>query len=245
MEYKYTSIVLGKRDVGETDRIYALYTLEGGKVQVLAKSVRKPQAKLAGYLENFTLADVSVAKNQGMGKVTGVVVENGFASLRMQYYSISKVLATLNVFNKVVDLGHKDQKIFELLRDYLEAVDSQSLVFPTITPDCFEDKIDLLSSIFLFKMLNLLGYGIETKLCPECGKAHQSWGEFFFSAESGGLVCKECSKSGKSKLMISANSVKLMNLSLKNNPKSFLKIKVSGRDVDFLDMAIRDILAWI
>ena len=60
MEYKYTSIILDKKDVGETDRIYSFYTLEGGKIQSLAKGVRKSGAKLAGSLENFLFAGVIV-----------------------------------------------------------------------------------------------------------------------------------------------------------------------------------------
>ena len=38
MEYKYTGIILNKRDVGETDRIYSIYTLEGGKIRMQGNS---------------------------------------------------------------------------------------------------------------------------------------------------------------------------------------------------------------
>ncbi len=54
MEYRYTAIVLGKKEVGETDRLYTFYTREQGKVRVVAKGVRKPEAKLAGQLENLS-----------------------------------------------------------------------------------------------------------------------------------------------------------------------------------------------
>lgn len=247
MEYKYTSIILGKRDVGEADRIYSLYTLEGGKIQVLAKSVRKSQAKLAGYLENFTFADITVAKNMGMGKITGAVVENSFQSIRTQYFPVSRVMASLNVFNKIVDFDHRDQAVFWLLREYLEAVDSQSLISPTLEESELEEKISLLDAIFIFKLLNFLGYGIEIDACAECGRENGKHGsaELFFSAKSGGTVCKDCAKKGKAHLGLSQNAIKLMHLSLKNGIKPFMKIKASRKDIDFLSIANREILGWM
>lgn len=247
MEYKYTSIILGKKDVGETDRIYSLYTLEGGKIQTLAKSVRKSGAKLAGLLENFTYVDISVARNQGMGKITGAVVENNFSSLRMEYDSISKAFESLNIFNKLVDLNQRDPELFMLLKEYLEAIDSQSLVSSTILSSDFKDKIDLLSAIFLFKLLNSLGYGIELDLCAECGKEYKKSQdeEFFFSAKSGGLICDYCARNIQSQLKLSGNTIKLMRLSLENGIKPFMKLKVKRKDVDFLSITINEILAWI
>ncbi|KKW05536.1 MAG: repair protein RecO protein [Candidatus Moranbacteria bacterium GW2011_GWE1_49_15] len=247
MEYKYTSIVLGKRDVGETDRIYSLYTLEGGKVQALAKGVRKTGAKLAGLLENFTYADISVARNQGMGKITSSVVENGFPSLRRDYYSLSKTLSIFNIFNKIVDLDHKDPAVFMLLREFLEAVDSQSLISSTMKAEDYEDRIELLSSVFLYKLLDTLGYGSQIDGCAECGKeiGKSVEADVFFSARSGGLVCSECGSKTGNILSLSGNSVKLMHISLKNNLKSFARLKAQRKDVNHIKMAIREILAWI
>jgi recombinational DNA repair protein (RecF pathway) len=41
------ALFLSKRDVGETDRICTIYTLEGGKIKSIAKGVRKAHAKLS------------------------------------------------------------------------------------------------------------------------------------------------------------------------------------------------------
>ncbi|KKT87698.1 MAG: repair protein RecO protein, partial [Candidatus Moranbacteria bacterium GW2011_GWC2_45_10] len=232
MEYKYTSIVLGKRDVGETDRIYSLYTLEGGKVQALAKGVRKTGAKLAGLLENFTYADITVARSRGMGKITSSVVENNFSSLRSDYYALSKIVSSFNIFNKIVELDHKDPVVFETIKEYLEAIDSQSLVFSTMDNSEYEDKVELLTSVFLLKLLECLGYGGETEGCVECGKKITEE-KIAFSAKSGGMVCSECNGAVRSQLFLSVNSVKLMRMATKNNLKSFVRLKVQRKDVNF------------
>jgi len=244
MEYKYTSIVLGKKDVGETDRIYFLYTLEGGKIQVLAKGVRKSGAKLAGLLENLTLADISIAKNQGIGKIISSVVENNFSSLRSDYYSLSKALFSINIFNHLIELDQKDLMIFDILREYLEALDSQSLISATLEVNQYEEKIELLTVVFLLKLLEILGYGREMSACVECGQ-NVSTENVAFSSKSGGLICEQCNRLLRAQLLLSANAIKLMRLASRGNIKSFGKLKVQKKDVDFVKMAIQEMLEWI
>ncbi|EKE16470.1 MAG: recombination protein RecO [uncultured bacterium] len=244
MEYKYTSIILGKKDVGETDRIYFLYTLENGKVQALAKGVRRAQAKLAGSLENFTYADITVVRNQGMGKVTSSVIENSFPSIRRDYDSLSKVFNAVNIFNKVVDFGNEDKEVFILLKQYLETMDSQSLIAATMNPVEYEEKLELLTAIFLWKLLNVLGYGSELNSCADCGSPVDK-DDIYFSAQSGGIICKKCFEANRNKLMLSLNAVKLMRIAVGNEMKFFARIKVQRKDVNFLKMAIKEILAWI
>ena len=48
MDYKYNGIILSKKDVAETDRIYSIYTREAGKIRVLGKGVRNPTLNWQG-----------------------------------------------------------------------------------------------------------------------------------------------------------------------------------------------------
>ena len=60
-ENRFTAIVLKKKEIGETDRLYTFYTDTIGKVQFVAKGVRNSEAKLAGQLETLMLGLVIVA----------------------------------------------------------------------------------------------------------------------------------------------------------------------------------------
>ncbi len=51
--YTIEGIVLKRRAVGEADRILTLFTRQQGKIQVLAKGIRKIQSRRAGHLEPF------------------------------------------------------------------------------------------------------------------------------------------------------------------------------------------------
>ncbi len=62
MTYKVTGVILNKKNWGEYDRLFILYTLELGKLAVVGPSVRRVTSKLAGNLETFVLANFTLAK---------------------------------------------------------------------------------------------------------------------------------------------------------------------------------------
>lgn len=237
MEYKYTGIILSKRDVGETDRIYSIYTMEGGKIRSLAKGVRKPEAKLASSLENITLADITVVRTKGLGKITGSIIENNFTALKRDYDAIREVFLALNVFDRLVDLESPDKNIFEILRGFLEAVDEESLKGNI-------EKYTLLRLGFIVKILFELGYAVEVSSCVSCRKA-LSQDSLFFSSQHGGVLCAECSSKNYSMTIpIRTNAVKMLRLFLKNGMKNLAKIRVEKEDCDSTCLVIEDFIKW-
>ena len=162
MEYKYTAIILNKRNVGETDRICTMYSLEGGKIKSVAKGVRKPQAKLAASLESITLADVTIVRSRGLGKITGSIVENNFTAIKKDEQSLLNVFAVFHLFDKLVDFENPDQRVFQLLQKYLESMEKS-------VGGGDEQKYLIFRYGFMVKLLDALGYAIGVDVCAACG----------------------------------------------------------------------------
>jgi DNA repair protein RecO (recombination protein O) len=59
--YQTECIILGRRDYGEADRVLITLTPEG-RLDLLAKGVRKPTSRKSGHLELFTRARLLVAR---------------------------------------------------------------------------------------------------------------------------------------------------------------------------------------
>lgn len=236
MDYKYTGIILGKRDIGEADRIYSIFTLEAGKIQAKAVGVRKPGAKLAGALENFTLADISVAKKQGMGKITGSIIEDNFSNLRGNLDALVLVFEAVKIFDQLVGLEEKDKNFFYLLLEYLKTIDKIA--------GNSREKLSLINVGFIFKLLDLLGYKIEANKCVHCGSKLNVSGNFF-SAEQGGIVCKVCASKLQNNLKVSSNAIKLIRIFFANNLKSLAKLKAGENDVRELKLVSQTFLNWI
>jgi len=237
MDYKYTGIILGKRDVGETDRIYTIYTLESGKIRVLAKSVRKANAKLAGFLENFNLAEIFVAKSQGMGKITGSLVISNFSEIRNNLEIVRSVFDSIELLDKLIKDENGDQKIFQLLQEYLETMNN-------VAKENNQDKNEIISLGFAFKLFGELGYKIEVGNCAYCQEKIRE-GNNFFDPEQGGIVCEKCFSSLKTKINANPNAIKILRVFFQNSLKSLVKLKTDKKDLDNLKIIEKEFLNWI
>lgn len=237
MEYKYSGIILNKRDMGEMDRTYTIYTLEGGKIKSLAKSVRRPHAKLASALENITLADITIEKTRGMGKITGSIVENNFTSLKKDSDALLEMFSALGIFDKLVDLENPDKNIFELLKNYLEIADNCAA-----SNDI--EKYALLKLGFTTKLMHELGYTIEASACIICGKP-LSEDSVMFNAKHGGTICSSCAnKNPEMSFSIRTNAVKLLRLFLHNKINALVKIQAKKEDLNSVRLAVDEFLRW-
>jgi DNA repair protein RecO (recombination protein O) len=237
MEYRFTGIVLSKHDVGETDRIYTIYTLEGGKIRSLAKGVRKPHAKLASSLENITLSDIVIIRTKGLGKITSSIVENNFTFIKCDCDALLETFAALTIFEKLVDFENPDEKVFVLLKDYLEAVNTYTAFG--------ENKKQLLIRLgFTVKLLDFLGWTIEVDNCVSCGKTLSK--DFLcFSSQQGGTLCEACS-GDKEKCIVNvkANTIKMLRLFLRNNMRDLYKINADREDCDSVRFVVEDFMQW-
>lgn len=237
MEYKYTAIVLNKRDVGETDRIYTVYTLEGGKMHSVAKGIRKPEAKLASALETLDMIDLTIVKNRGNGKISGSITEKTFPALKNDWDALREVFRGVAFFDKVVEVESVDQKLFFLLLEYIATADAFAhRGLPA-------DKQSLLRMGFSVKLMEFLGYKIEVRACIANGCAF-SGTQFYFSCHMGGFVCRKCAEKVPGMIPASVNSIKMMRIFFQNNLQSFEKISIEKKDLQVLSRLVQSFIAW-
>jgi len=241
MEYKYTGIVLNKKDIGEADRLYNIYTLEQGKITVVARSVRKSKSKLAGKLENFYLIDFTVMKNRGMGNVASSIVENDFPHLHSNFDILKKVFESIRIFSRPLKDEERDLEIFKLLLEYLETMDKLAKNKNTVKAI---KRSNLIEQGFIFKFLDLLGYKIEASKCIESG-GNLSEKNNFFNYSQGGMVCSKYAQGMENTMAVSNNSIKIMRIFFQNNLSSLLKLDVSDRDVNEIRRMSKNFIAWI
>jgi len=239
MEYKYTGIILGKKDIGETDRIYNVYTLEGGRISAIARGVRKPQAKLAGHLENFYLIDLTVMKNKGIGNIASSIVEKNFKDLKNNFDSLEKVFKITKMFNRLINDQEKDVRVFLLFSEYLEALDEI-----TRKSGCDEVQKNLITQGFLFKLLDALGYKLEINRCVKCEGALSAENNFF-DYSRGGIICNNCAVGSGSILPISNNSIKVIRIFFKNKIINLSKLKINQRESSELGHISQTFVKWI
>lgn len=242
MEFKYDSIILSKIDVGETDRIYDVYTREAGKIRAKAIGVKKPNAKLAGNLEPVTHAEIFMARGRGRGNVTGVIALDNFLGIKSDAAALQKVFYVFGIFRRLVTEEEKDEKIFDLISGYLKTIDK--LYINAATGHLRNEQLDIITLGFLFKFLGALGYKTEVGRCVRCG-ANLEPDSNHFSAEAGGIICGGCSGKISRKIRISPDAIKLIRIFLKNKIGNFGKIEAGKNTINNLKIAVNEEINWI
>lgn len=237
MEYKYTAIILNKGDIGETDRIYTAYTLEGGKMKSVAKGVRKPEAKLASSLETLDVVDLTIVKNRGNGKISGSITERTFPALKGNLDAVWEVFRGVALFDRLVEIESVDKQLFLLLLEYISTADDYA------AEGLPSDKHILLRLGFSLKLMELLGYRVEVGKCIACGH-NFSGTRFRFDCHMGGFICQDCTILSPSMIPASASAIKMMRIFFHNNLRSFQKISISKNDLKSLSRLVQSFVSW-
>ncbi len=238
MELRYNAIVLKKKEIGETDRLYTLYTFEQGKVQLVGKGVRKPEAKLAGQLETLTQGSIIAVKGRGIGKIAGAVAEDIFPALRGDFDILHRVLGNMSVFERLVGWDEPDPELHQLLSGYLLLADRLAL-------DGKKEKVFLLSEGFLFQFFSHLGYRIETGICAVSGERLRTGERHFFSPSQGGMLSGEHHHNGEHSFPVSENAIKLIRLFLNNRLEALPRVSAEERDLREISQIARHFFRWI
>lgn len=222
---KYTAIILASREANEVNRLYAMYTLEQGLLKAAAKGVRKPEAKLAGHLEPGTLSEVYVARSRGMGQITGAITLENFDRVKKDFGKLNEFLKVSGFFLKNFSEGERDERIFGLLRGFLEIADDAERAEAT----------DIVAEAFWWKLFDFLGHRPQIMRCVNCGAKLAANSKKYFSAEKGGAVCAGCGSGFKETLPVSDNQIKLLRVFWGNPLEKVVKVRASGAELKGLE----------
>lgn len=177
------AFVLSRRDFRETDQIITLYTLEKGKIEALAKGIKKTTSKNSAFLEPFFLVEAEIIAGKELNRLASVQPIESFKKIRAD---MNKSLLAGNVVNFIGRLLHENEretKIFNLLHswlDYLENSDKFTKVLPVG---------------FIVKLLDVLGFVPELSHCVVCNKKFLNSSlnsKVFFNPAAGGIICSAC-----------------------------------------------------
>jgi DNA repair protein RecO (recombination protein O) len=239
MDYTYTAIILKKREVGETDRLYVLYTREAGKVLALGRGTRKPQAKLAGQLETLNIGMVMVARSKGRGNITGAVAEWYGVALKQNTLALTQVFDALKIFDRMVGGEERDVKLFDLVREYLEAIE-QSLIE---SKDAVVRR--LLTQAFLFQVFSRLGYRLETARSLATGEVLRVDQRYGLSVAEGGLVEWEYAVIKQGIVPMSTDAIKLLRLFFSQRLASLVKVRVKESTLAETQAGLDALTRWV
>ena len=196
--YQTEAIIIKKTKLGEADRILTLYTPRLGKIQAVAKGVRRPRSKMSGHLELLTHSQISFASGKNIDTVTGCQTINSFMTIKNDLCLISYALYISELMNRFTEDHAEDYPLFRLLLDTLLQ----------LHPD---GENELLLRFFELRLLSNVGYRPQLYHCVSC-HSPLSAVKYSFSSKAGGILCPDCAQSQPFSYNISPGALKLLQL---------------------------------
>lgn len=172
------AIVLRHTDWGEADRLLWLFTRETGKVQVVAKGVRKARSRKAGHLEPFTRVELMLAYGRDMPIVTQAEAKEMFLGLRDDLVRVGYASYIIELLDRFTYEEGENIALYRLLSETLGRLNSETQ--PAFAVRYYE-----------VRLLELVGFRPQLFHCVNCAEEIKAEDQYF-SFEKGGVFCPKC-----------------------------------------------------
>jgi DNA repair protein RecO (recombination protein O) len=229
--YTTPAIVLRQRKLGDADKIVTLYTARFGKVDAVAKGVRKARSRMAGHVEPLTQANFQLAKGKSLDVVTQVETVESFRSLRDDLDRLSRALYACELLDKFTEPREEHADLYRLLLDTLHRIETR-------------DDYDTPVRFYEMALLDVLGYRPELEECVTCRRRLEPVTNYW-TAAGGGVVCPACRSEETAARPLSANAVKLLRILLHGRFSDVARVAVDGSLASELERALLEYVRWV
>ncbi len=182
--YKTEAVVLRSIRFSEADRVLHLFTSERGRVNAIAKGVRKTGSRFGARLEPLTHVALMLHEGRGdLHTVSGADIIRSHAPVRERSYNLSVGQIGAEAVLKLNAEPEPQPQMFAGLNRFLTLLETWS------ASEDADPALDPLGLGFQLKLLSLSGYLPHLTACAACTSPGPLAG---YSPAAGGAVCRDC-----------------------------------------------------
>jgi len=152
IHHRSVGLIIKKEDRGEADQLFTIYTKDFGKLEVLAKSIRKISSKLRQGAEIFYFSEVEFIQGKGQKTLTDAIPIEKFGNLRQDLNRLKTAYQVAEAVDDFIKGQESDEKIWGLLSQTFRKIND--LKFPA-------KNLQPIYRYFLFNFVSFLGYGVK------------------------------------------------------------------------------------
>ena len=176
------AIVLRREDWNGNDARLVLYTRERGKVDAVARGLRKAKSKLAAHLEPLTETEVFLVEGRRFPIVAGSSVVTRHESAARSLAQLFGAGLALRLVDVLTPLESRDDRIFKILQEALTLFDTEAM----------DDRASaVVAHLLAWKMLVYTGFHPELRQCVRCSLTVEA-GDVLFDIRHGGVIHQAC-----------------------------------------------------
>ncbi len=205
--YLTSGIVLKRRDYREADRLVTIFTEDHGKIDTVARGVKKIVSKLAGHLEPLSYSSLMLARGRTYDILATSIRQSSFRIPQTDLRAFALASYVMETVDRLTRPNQADRQLFLLLVHYLHVLE-QDILEHDGTP-VFQRV--LISEFFLFQILKQLGYAPELEHCV-VGREPFDATAVVVSLHQGGIVCPAHRNPALDTLVISRQAIEVLRL---------------------------------
>jgi len=194
------AVLLRRLDYGDFDLITTFFTLEKGKVALIAKSAKKSTKRFSGILELFSVLEIvgSTGKGRGLPVLQEAVLRKPFDGIRADFRKTSYASYWAELINNWMEENFKSVPLFFLFQYALTELDSDR------TP------ASVLNILFQMRLLTISGLRPCLNRCSQCRQNLETIKEakICVDLQKGGILCGNCSTASTSRMTLSKGTIK-------------------------------------
>ncbi|MBC8428728.1 MAG: DNA repair protein RecO [FCB group bacterium] len=163
----------------ESSLIITLYSLDFGRISVIAKGALRPKNSLFGQAELFSCAEYTISRKErrNIDTTIDISVLDYNNSIRIDPLAYAFSCLYIEWMLNVITGSEPSQSTYHLLKNVLSLFGEGSSFWPVLCSG-------------IEKLLRLSGHAIEVSICTKCGR--ESGNSCHWNPLSGGIVCSDC-----------------------------------------------------
>ncbi|MDP3014285.1 MAG: DNA repair protein RecO [Candidatus Subteraquimicrobiales bacterium] len=216
--YKTKGIVLKTHKLGEADKIITILSDSRGKIRAVAKGLRKTVSRFGGRLEPFTYVNLVLYEGRNLDTINQVDIIESFKEIRDDLDKVTYGSAMLDLADKLVLEGERDNTLFFLLIKALKALLER------------EKNEWLILLAFNLQSMAVSGYAPSLFSCLSCRAAVKPSALAFFSNEWGGVLCEKCAEADFLATQVSYSLLELMVKILNSSFANLARLDVGDKE---------------
>ncbi|MDP3768682.1 MAG: DNA repair protein RecO, partial [Dehalococcoidia bacterium] len=224
--YKTPGIVLRQRRLGDTDKIITLYTAERGKLDAVAKGVRRVTSRLAGHVEPLNHGSYMFARGRNLDIITQAQTIETFQPLRDDLAPLSRALYAAELLDRATEEREENFALYRLLLDTLRRLSQGG-------------DLDLALRFFEMALLGQLGYRPEIERCVVCQRPLEA-GQQAWAPGAGGAVCSSCRPTDVTLRPLSVNALRVLRLLQRGEFRDVASLQVTAELAGELERHLRE-----
>ena len=212
------AVILRYRNFKEADRILTLFTPDLGKLDALARGVRKTRSHKAGHVEPFMYVALALRRSKWLPEVAEAQIRAAFPQCRSSLESIthaSYICELMDALTHPEDDAAINASLFHLLHDTLQFLNQDP------------DQAPVLLRWFDLKMLALTGFQPELFHCVHCGSPAQPEATVFSPGE-GGILCQDCRRTVSGAMPLPLDAFKVLRHMLRHDWDRVRTVRISA-----------------